>query len=220
MKLFACLLAAAAAAADAAEGNSPRATLHVGLEECITAANIVRAARLNTRLGLIERSTELENDANKELNTALSFRNSCEELQRPYEEGIRMEVPLSSSSLHALVHDVYACIGTPFVSSSCFLASGSSSSSSGELFVSAAYGGFLFYVFEGKDANCLEGMVEYPPAYNQTVTPWDDPEMQIALHVLWQTTKSAGCAYTTDCPVNWMLCGLSPQPEEQEYPFT
>ncbi|KAL8439780.1 hypothetical protein Efla_007890 [Eimeria flavescens] len=193
MKLFACLFAAAAAGAgaaaavpgEAASGGGPNATLHVGLEECITAANIVRAARLNTRLGLIERSTELENDANKELNTALSFRNSCEELQRPYEEGIRME----------------------------------------------ATSGFIFHVFEGKGGNCLERMVEgvnklladspeYPPAYKQTVKPWNGREMGTAAHVLWQTTKSAGCAYTTGCPVNWMMCKLSPEPEEGEYPFT
>ncbi|KAL8439125.1 hypothetical protein Efla_000640 [Eimeria flavescens] len=193
MKLFACLFAAAAAGAgaaaavsgEAASGGGPNATIHVGSEECITAANIVRAARLNTRLGLIERSTELENDANKELNFTLSLDNSCERLQRPYEDGFRME---------------------------------------------GRYGS-IFHVFEGKDVNCLERMVEgvnrllagspeYPPAYNKTVTPWDDPEMQIALHVLWQTTKSAGCAYTTGCPVNWMMCKLSPEAEEGEYPFT
>ncbi|KAL8439128.1 hypothetical protein Efla_000643 [Eimeria flavescens] len=134
------------------------------------AANIVRAARLNTRLGLIERSTELENDANQRLlDGSLSDGNSsCEKLQKPYEDGVRMEVPLSSSSLHALVHDVYACIGTPFVPAAASLQAAVAAAAAAESYLfllcvhagHQAYGGFLFYVFEGKDANCLERMVE------------------------------------------------------------
>ncbi|KAL8439135.1 hypothetical protein Efla_000650 [Eimeria flavescens] len=93
MKLFACLFAAAAAAATAAaaeNGDSPNATLHVGLEECITAANIVRAARLNTPLGLLERSPEMEKEANKTLDTQFSGNYSCAKMLEPDDEGVPM----------------------------------------------------------------------------------------------------------------------------------
>ncbi|KAL8439132.1 hypothetical protein Efla_000647 [Eimeria flavescens] len=190
MKLFACLFAAAAGAGAAAaangNGDSPKATLHVGFEECITAANIVRAARLNTRLGLLERSTEMEKKANQTLNNELKGDYSCENMRElDDDEGVSM----------------------------------------------AARDDFLAYVFGGSDSKCLEGMVkvvnklltdspEYPPAYNEKVKPWDTEETQVAARVLWQTTKSAGCAYTTGCPVTGVLCTLSPEPEEGEYPFT
>ncbi|KAL8439130.1 hypothetical protein Efla_000645 [Eimeria flavescens] len=195
MKLVGCLFAAAAAAAAAAavpgeaeSGGGPNATLHVGLEECITAANIVRAARLNTRLGLIEQSAELEEDANKTLNSTFFSDGdySCEKLKEAGHGSVRMEDPTTDT---------------------------------------------VVSVFEGKDAKCLEGMVEavnklltdspeYPPAYNEQVKPWNDPETQMAARVLWQTTKSAGCAYTEGCPINRAVCKMSAKPEEGKYPFT
>ncbi|KAL8439133.1 hypothetical protein Efla_000648 [Eimeria flavescens] len=191
MKLFACLFAAAAAAAAGAaaaangNGDSPNATLHVGLEECITAANIVRAARLNTRLGLLERSPEMEKKANQTLDNQFNGNYSCKKMQKDDHESVTL----------------------------------------------TAYQDFFGYVFEGKDAKCLERMVkvvnklltdspEYPPAYNEKVKPWDTEETQVAARVLWQTTKSAGCAYATGCPVSWLICTLSPKPEEGEYAFT
>ncbi|KAL8439129.1 hypothetical protein Efla_000644 [Eimeria flavescens] len=186
MKLFACLFAAAAAAVpgEAESGGGPNATLHVGLEECITAANIVRAARLNTRLGLIERSTELEEQAKKLLEDEFEKFDgnySCDKLNQP--------------DLESAGNDV---VGS---------------------------------VFKGDKVECFEGMVEvvnklltdspeYPPAYNETLKPWDDLETQMAARVLWQTTKSAGCAYTTGCPINWAVCKMSDKPKEGEYPFT
>ncbi|KAL8439126.1 hypothetical protein Efla_000641 [Eimeria flavescens] len=143
MKIFACLLAAAAAVA-AAEGDSPRATLHVGLEECITAANIVRAARLNTRLCPFERDTELEEKAKKLLEDEFEkFEGSysCDKLNQPDLESVRL----------------------------CSLANGSSSSSSssGELLVllcvharQQAENDVVGSVFKGDKVECFEGMVE------------------------------------------------------------
>ncbi|KAL8439127.1 hypothetical protein Efla_000642 [Eimeria flavescens] len=165
-KLCACLLAAAAAAVAAAEGDSPRTTLHVGLEECLTAANISPAARLSTRLGFIERSTELENAASQTLNsTFLDGDYGCEKLKEANLDGVCMEAPLSSSSLHALVHDVYARIGTAFVSTAASLqAAAAAAAAENCLFLLCvhaghqAHGAFWVIVFEGKDAKCLEGM--------------------------------------------------------------
>ncbi|KAL8439131.1 hypothetical protein Efla_000646 [Eimeria flavescens] len=246
MKLFACLFAGAAAAAAAAangngNGDSPNATLHEGSEECITAANIVRAARLNTPLGLVERSPALEKEANQTLASKFNDDYSCKKMEEDYKERDLLKVPFPP--LHAYMHDVYACIGTPFVSAAAALqtaaaaAAAAVAAAESRLFLLCmhaghqAQGDLLGYVFEGNDAKCLEGMVkvvnklltdspEYPPAYNETVPPWNTEETQIAARVLWQTTKSAGCAYTTGCQVNWMVCKMSDQPKEGEYPFT
>ncbi|KAL8425871.1 hypothetical protein Efla_007877 [Eimeria flavescens] len=88
MKLLACLLAATAAgaavaAAAAAAAESDNVTVQEGSEECITAANIVRAARLNTRLGLIERSTELENVTKKTMEEDFEEDFSCKTIELP-----------------------------------------------------------------------------------------------------------------------------------------
>ncbi|KAL8424385.1 hypothetical protein Efla_006795 [Eimeria flavescens] len=185
MKLLACLIAAAGAAVAAAaaeEAESANVTIQEGSEECITAANIVRAARLNTRLGLIERSTELENDTKKMMEEEVKDDFSCEFMEKPEQK-------------------------------------------------LAAEKDMVAFVFKGDKVECLQGMAEavnkllaaspvYPPAYDEGKAPWNTPETQVAARVLWQTTKSAGCAYTKGCPTNCVDCKMSEEPQTGKYPFT
>ncbi|KAL8439214.1 hypothetical protein Efla_007440 [Eimeria flavescens] len=186
MKLLACLLAATAAgaavAAAAAEAGSANATVQEGSEECITAANIVRAARLNTRLGLIERSTELQNKTKKVMEEQFEDGFSCKTMENP-----ELEIK--------------------------------------------PYEDMVGFLFKGDNVECLQGMAEavnklltaspgYPPAYDEEKAPWNTPAAQMAARVLWQTTKSAGCAYTKGCPTNCVACKMSEIPEKGKYPFT
>ncbi|KAL8438724.1 hypothetical protein Efla_003395 [Eimeria flavescens] len=185
MKLLACLIAAAGAAVAAAaaeEAESANVTIQEGSEECITAANIVRAARLNTRLGLIERSTELENGTKTMMEEEVKDDPSCDFMEKP-------EQKLSA------VKDMVG------------------------------------FVFKGDNVECLQGMAEavnkllaaspgYPPAYDEKKAPWNTTETQVAARVLWQTTKSAGCAYTKGCPNNCVVCKMSEEPQTGKYPFT
>ncbi|KAL8438990.1 hypothetical protein Efla_007495 [Eimeria flavescens] len=87
------------------------------------------------------------------------------------------------------------------------------------------------FVFKGDNVECLQGMAEavnkllaaspgYPPAYDEGKAPWNTPETQVAARVLWQTTKSAGCAYTKGCPTNCVNCKMSEKPQTGKYPFT
>ncbi|KAL8428722.1 hypothetical protein Efla_007197 [Eimeria flavescens] len=191
MKLLACLYAATAAGAAvaaAAEAEPANATVQEGSEECITAANIVRAARLNTRLGLIERSTELENETKKRMEEEFEGNFSCDTLNPEAEiESFSQEEDGQKEMV-----------------------------------------GFLY---KGDNIECLQWMAKvvnkllaaspgYPPAYDESKAPWNIPEAQMAARVLWQTTKSAGCAYTKGCPTNCVACKMSEKPETGKYPFT
>ncbi|KAL8432607.1 hypothetical protein Efla_002839 [Eimeria flavescens] len=227
MKLLAYLLTAAGAAVAAAataEAGSATATLHVGLEECIAAANIVRAARLNTRLGLIERSAELEGKTKDLMEREFAGDFNCEHLNGADVESVRQEP-------HTLL--------SPFVPAAALLQTAAAAAAAvEELFlvfcVHAGQEGaedMVGFVFKGDNVECLQGMAEavnklltaspeYPPAYNETQTPWNTPETQMAARVLWQSTKLAGCAYTKGCPINCMICRMSDKPETGKYPFT
>ncbi|KAL8428651.1 hypothetical protein Efla_007493 [Eimeria flavescens] len=93
------------------------------------------------------------------------------------------------------------------------------------------YEDMVSFLFKGDNVECLQGMAEavnklltaspgYPPAYDESKAPWNTPETQVAARVLWQTTKSAGCAYTKGCPNNCVVCKMSEEPKTGKYPFT
>ncbi|KAL8274992.1 hypothetical protein Esti_001048 [Eimeria stiedai] len=179
MKFFAAALVASAASASGP--LVPTATIDLGMEECIVAANIMRAARLDHRLRLLERSPSLEKSAQKVLQGLFSNGLQCNSL----EESKVVSVP--ENIVATMLHDDQAeCL---------------------DVMASVV------------DA-LLAASPTYPPAYNTAEAPWNTLETQVAARILWETTALAGCAYTTGCPVNCVVCQLSDQPQKGHHAFS